>query len=288
MAYTVTDALRLTPGPVSLADHDSVTHSLFEGGKRKAQRALSDAGAELADLQERMYADAYTGGRRRVLVVLQGMDTSGKGGVIDHTLGLLSPNGFRLQSFKKPTEEELEHDFLWRIERALPDAGMVGVFDRSHYEDVLIARVDELADEEEIERRYQAINDFEKALVDSGTVVIKCMLNVSAEEQKARLLARLDDPDKQWKFKPEDIDNRERWDDYRAAYELALERCHTDAAPWYVVPSDHKWYRNWAVGQLLLEAFHGMQLEWPEPDYAVEEQRARLAAEGDDEDPTSS
>ena len=181
MAYTVTDALRLTPGPVSLADHDPADTSLFEGGKRKAQKALRDTGAELADLQERMYADAYTGGRRRVLIVLQGMDTSGKGGVIDHALGLLSPNGFRLQSFKKPTEEELEHDFLWRVEQALPDAGMVGVFDRSHYEDVLIARVDELVDEEEIERRYQAINDFEKSLVDSGTVVIKCMLNVSAE-----------------------------------------------------------------------------------------------------------
>ena len=155
-----------------------------------------------------------------MLVVLQGMDTSGKGGVIDHALGLLSPNGLRLTSFKKPTEEELAHDFLWRIERALPDAGMVGVFDRSHYEDVLVARVHELADEEEIERRYGAINDFEKGLVDSGTVVLKCMLHVSAEEQRERLLARLDDPDKQWKFKPDDVDERERWDDYQAAYEI--------------------------------------------------------------------
>jgi len=287
MAYTVTDALRLTPGPVSLADHDAKDTSLFEGGKSEARKALRDAGAELADLQERMYADAYTGGRRRVLIVLQGMDTSGKGGVIDHALGLLSPNGFRLQSFKRPTEEELEHDFLWRIERALPPAGMVGVFDRSHYEDVLAARVEELVDEEEIERRYQAINDFEKSLVDTGTVVIKCMLHVSADEQKARLLARLDDPGKQWKFKPGDVDVRERWDAYQAAYERALERCHTDAAPWYVVPSDHKWYRDWAVGQLLLEAFHGMDLEWPKPDYDVEAQRDRLAAEGDG-DPSSS
>ena len=282
MTYIVTDALRLAPGPVKLAEHDAGDTSLFEGGKREGQKALRDTGAELADLQERMYADAYTGGRRRVLVVLQGMDTSGKGGVIDHALGLLSPNGFRVQSFKKPTEEELEHDFLWRIEKALPDAGMVGVFDRSHYEDVLIARVDELADEAEIERRYQAINDFEKSLVDSGTVVIKCMLNVSADEQRARLLARLDDPAKQWKFKPGDIDGRERWDDYRKAYEVALERCNNDKAPWYVVPSDKKWYRNWAIGQLLVEALRGMQLQWPEASYDVEEQKARLANEGDE------
>ena len=159
-------------------------------------------GEELADLQERMYANAYTGGSRRVLVVLQGMDTSGKGGVIDHALGLLSPSGLRLTSFKKPTEEELSHDFLWRVEKALPDAGFVGVFDRSHYEDVLVARVHELADDEEIERRYGAINDFEKRLVDDGTVVIKCFLHISFEKQQERLLARLDEPDKQWKFKP--------------------------------------------------------------------------------------
>ena len=140
---------------------------------------------------------------------------------------------------------------------------------------MLVARVHELAEADEIERRYGAINAFEKDLVDDGTVVIKCFLHVSAEQQAKRLLARLDEPDKQWKFKPEDIDERGRWEDYRKAYAIALERCHTDAAPWYVVPSDTKWYRNWAVGQLLLEALRGMQLEWPAPDYDVEEQRAR-------------
>ena len=226
-----------------------------------------------------MYANAYTGGSRRVLVVLQGMDTSGKGGVVQHALGLLNPNGLRQTSFRKPTKEELAHDFLWRIERALPDPGVVGVFDRSHYEDVLVARVHELADEDEIERRYGAINDFENQLVDDGTVILKCMLHVSREKQRERLLARLDEPEKQWKFKPEDVDERAHWDDYREAYEIALERCNTDAAPWYVVPSDHKWYRNWAVGQILLEALRGMKLEWPEPDYDVKEQRARLEKE---------
>jgi PPK2 family polyphosphate:nucleotide phosphotransferase len=199
--------------------------------------------------------------------------------VIDHALGLLSPHGLRLTSFKKPTEEELAHDFLWRIEKALPEPGVVGVFDRSHYEDVLVVKVHELASADEIERRYQAINDFEKQLVDDGTVVIKCFLHVSREQQAERLLARLEDPDKQWKFKPGDIDEREKWDDYQRAYAIALERCGTEHAPWYVVPSDHKWYRNWAVGQLLLEALRGMSLEWPRPDYDVEEQKARLASE---------
>ena len=276
MAYTLTDKLRLPQGPVSLAEHDPAATPGFAKGKRDAEKALRDIGPDLAELQERMFADAYTGGRRRVLVVLQGMDTSGKGGVVDHALGLLSPNGFRLTSFKKPTEDELAHDFLWRIDQALPAAGMVGVFDRSHYEDVLAARVHQLADEQEIERRYGAINEWEKKLVDGGTVVIKCMLHMSAEQQKERLLDRLAAPEKRWKFKPNDVDERARWDDYQKADEIALERCNGDAAPWYVIPSDHKWYRNWAVGQVLLEALRGMRLEWPEPDYDVDEQRKRL------------
>ena len=279
--YALTERLRLPAGAVSLADLDPADTGGFDGSKKDAEKALRDLGAELADLQERMFANAYTGGSRRILLVLQGMDTSGKGGVIDHALGLFSPNGFRLTSFKKPTEEELAHDFLWRIEKALRDAGMVGVFDRSHYEDVLVAKVHELADEAEIERRYGAINTFESGLVDDSTVVIKCFLHMSREEQASRLEARLDDPDKRWKFKPGDIDERERWDDYRKAYEVALERCNHDKAPWYVVPSDKKWYRNWAIGQLLLEALRGMRLEWPEPSYDVEEQKARLAGEDD-------
>ncbi|MEO7942154.1 MAG: polyphosphate kinase 2 family protein [Marmoricola sp.] len=279
MAYTVTDLLRLPQGAVALADLDP--GDTGSDGKKQAEQALREAGDQLVELQERMYAAAYTGGARRILLVLQGMDTSGKGGVIDHVVGQLSPIGIQLHSFKKPTEEELAHDFLWRVEKALPAAGVVGVFDRSHYEDVLVSRVHELSDEAEIERRYGAINAFEKSLVDSGTVIIKCMLHLSSGEQQKRLLARLDDPDKQWKFKPGDVDERAHWDDYMLAYETALERCNTDAAPWYVVPSDHKWYRNWAIGQLLLEALEGMKLEWPEPAYDVEEQKARLQGHQD-------
>ena len=281
MAYTVTDLLRLPQGAVSLADHDPGDTSGFHGSKKQAEKALAGLGDELSDLQARLYADAYTGGSRRVLLVLQGMDTSGKGGVVDHVLGLLNPHGLRLKSFRKPTEEELSHDFLWRIEQTLPEPGVVGTFDRSHYEDVLIARVHELTDEAEIERRYGAINDFEKGIVDDGTVVIKCMLHISAEEQQERLLARLEDPEKQWKFKPQNVDERALWRDYGRAYEIALGRCNTEAAPWYVVPSDHKWYRNWAVGQLLIEALRGMKLEWPRVDYDIDEQRARLEGESE-------
>jgi PPK2 family polyphosphate:nucleotide phosphotransferase len=279
MSYVVTDRLRLPAGPVSLASLDPGDTSAFDGSKKQAAKALAELGEELAELQEQLFAHAYTGGSRRVLLVLQGMDTSGKGGVIEHVLGLLNPVGLHLRSFKRPTEEEKAHDFLWRIERALPEAGSVGVFDRSHYEDVLVGRVRELADEAEIERRYEAINAFEKTLVDSGTVVIKCVLHISAQEQAERLLARLEDPEKQWKFKPGDLDERALWDDYARAYEIALERCNTQAAPWYVVPADHKWYRNWAIGHLLLEALRGMDLDWPAPDYDVDEQRARLAPE---------
>ena len=277
MAYALTDQLRLPSGPVSLKDLDTDGTPGFDGGKSEGEKALLDLGAELKDLQERMFARAYTGGSRRILVVLQGMDTSGKGGVIDHALGLLNPTGLRVTSFKRPTEQELAHDFLWRIEKAVPAPGHVGVFDRSHYEDVLAGVVHELADAAELERRYGAINDFEKGLVDDGTVVIKCFLHMSEDEQRKRLLARLDAPEKQWKFKPDDIDERAHWSDYQRAYATALERCHTDAASWYVIPSDKKWYRNWAVGQLLLEAMKGMSLDWPEIDYDVEEQRARLA-----------
>jgi polyphosphate kinase 2 (PPK2 family) len=165
------------------------------------------------------------------------------------------------------------------VEKALPPAGEIGIFDRSHYEDVLVVKVHELAPPAEIERRYDAINDFERRLVDDGTSLIKCMLHISADEQRERLLARLDDPTKQWKFKPGDVDERARLDDYQAAYATALERCNTDVAPWYVVPSDRKWYRSWAIAQLLLETLRSLDLDWPAPDYVVAEQRARLEHE---------
>ena len=292
MATSIRKLLQAPTGSVDISEIPTDDTSGFEkkkvrketGGDKDmrkselAEAALPAMQAELGELQEKLFAAGYTGGGRRVLLVLQDMDTSGKGGVLEHTVGLFSPNGVRLTSFKKPTEEELTHDFLWRIEKALPGEGMIGIFDRSHYEDVLVARVHELAPPEEIERRYAAINAFEQKLVDEGTVIVKCLLHISKDTQKERLLARLDDLTKQWKFKPGDIDERGLWDDYQAAYGLAVSRCQ-EAAPWYVVPSDKKWYRNWVIGRLLLETLRDLDLDWPTPDYDVAEQRARLEGE---------
>jgi PPK2 family polyphosphate:nucleotide phosphotransferase len=207
------------------------------------------------------------------------MDTSGKGGVLRHTVGLVDPQGVRITSFKAPTEEERGHDFLWRIRRAVPEPGYLGVFDRSHHEDVLIARVRQLAEPEEIEKRYDAINDFERELVDGGTTVVKCMLHISPEEQKERLLARLDDPTKHWKYNPGDVDERALWSSYREAYEIALERTNTDYAPWHVIPSDKKWFRNLAIGRLVYDALTTMHPQWPPADFDVETERKRLVDE---------
>ena len=270
---------RLPAGPVDLTSIETDAAPGFDGGKKKGKAALFALGDDLSDLQERLFAEGKSGSGRRVLLVLQGMDTSGKGGVLRHTVGLVDPQGVRITSFKAPTEEERSHDFLWRIRRALPEAGYIGVFDRSHYEDVLIGRVRELAEPAELERRYTAINDFERELVDGGTTVVKCMLHLSADEQKARLLARLDDPTKLWKYNPGDVDERGQWPLYREAYELALERTNTEHAPWFVIPSDKKWYRNLSIGRLLHDTVSNIDPQWPEPDFDVDVERKRLTDE---------
>jgi PPK2 family polyphosphate:nucleotide phosphotransferase len=274
----VGELLRVQSGPVDLASIDPDGTPGFEGDKKAGKAALATLEGELRVAQTRLSADGYTGGHRSVLLVIQGMDTSGKGGVLKHAVGLLDPGGVRITSFKAPTQDELTHDFLWRVESQTPAAGQIGIFDRSHYEDVLIAKVHELAPPEEIERRYGAINDFERRLTENGTTVIKCMLHISKDEQRERLLARLDNPKKIWKFKPEDVDERGRWSEYQAAYETALARCSTDWAPWYVVPSDHKWYRTLAIASLLGDALAAMDLSWPRPDFDVVEQKERLGA----------
>jgi PPK2 family polyphosphate:nucleotide phosphotransferase len=265
-------------GVTTLRDFDPQATPGFHGDKKDAKDALEEIGEALADLQERLWANGTRDDSRTVLLVLQGMDTSGKGGTVRDVAGLVDPQGLRITSFKKPTPEELEHDFLWRIEKALPQQGKIGIFDRSQYEDVLICRVRELAPTDEIERRYGAINDFEQAYVDGGGTIVKCMLHISADEQKERLFARLDDPAKHWKYKPGDVDERALWDNYQQAYDLALERCSTDAAPWFVVPSGRKWYRNWAVATLLLEHLRGLDLTWPAADFDVDAEKARVAA----------
>ena len=276
IARMISDLLRVPPGPVDLTSYDTNGQPGFEGDKDDGKTALEELGDEIADLQERLFAQGTTGRRTSVLLVLQGMDTSGKGGVVRKAAGLVDPQGLKITSFKAPTAEELGHDFLWRVNRELPGTGKIGIFDRSHYEDVLVARVRGLVPMERIERRYDAINAFEERLVHEGTVVVKCMLHISSDTQEERLLERLDNPDKHWKFNPGDVDERALWPTYQRAYEIALERCNTEAAPWHVVPSDRKWYRNWAVAMILLETLRGMELGWPAADFDVDVQRQRL------------
>lgn len=279
MTDDISAHLRLKQGPVDLSRIETDAAPGFDGSKADGKAALAAMGAELADLQERLWAERTAGSQRRVLLVLQGMDTSGKGGVLRHTIGLVDPQGVRIHSFKAPTEEERSHDFLWRIEKGLPEAGYIGVFDRSHYEDVLIARVRGFAEPTEIERRYGAINDFEARLVDEGFSIIKCMLHVGPDEQKERLAERLANPEKHWKYNPGDLDERAFWPAYRQAYEVALERTNTDVAPWHVVPADKKWFRNLAVGQLLLDTLRGLDPQWPAADFDVEGETKRLHEE---------
>lgn len=269
----------VTSGPIDVALLDSRSTPGFDGEKDDAPEAMVALGTELADLQERLFAQARAEvGTQRVLLVMQGMDTAGKGGVIRHVAGLVDPQGLAITAFKKPTPEELEHDFLWRIHKALPGPGQIGIFDRSHYEDVLIARVRELAPAEEIERRYDAINAFEQDFIDDGGTVLKCFLHITPDDQKDRLAERLDDPTKYWKYNPGDVDERLLWSDYSVAYGIALERCSTELAPFHVIPSGRKWYRNWAIATLLAETLRSMDLQWPEAGFDVETEKARLAA----------
>ena len=254
-------------------------HPGFDGNKAAGRAALKEGAILLADLQERLFAHHQTGDDgRRILLVLQAMDTAGKGGILKHVIGTVDPQGVQLAAFKKPTDEELKHDFLWRVRKQVPEPGNIGVFDRSHYEDVLIARVRELASPEEIERRYGAINEFEAELVNEGTTIIKVMLHISPEEQKSRLLDRLERPEKQWKYNPSDVDERMLGPKYQEAYQIAFDRTSTPIAPWYVVPADRKWYARLAVQHLLIDALQALKLEWPKPDYDVEAEKARLLA----------
>ena len=277
---SLTDLLRLPAGHVDLTDLDPTATPGFPGKKADAPAATEALAPELSDLQERLYAAGRAGeeGAPRILVVLQGMDTSGKGGVIRHAIGMIDPQGVQVKAFKAPTEAERKEHYLARIEREVPGPGVIGIFDRSQYEDVLVVRVDELVPEDVWSARYEEINAFEQRLVDDGTVLIKCFLHISSTEQRDRLLARLEDPTKHWKYNPGDVDVRARWDDYQAAYADALERCSTQHAPWYVIPSDRKWYRNWAVAQLLAEHLRALDLTWPVADFDVEVEKARVAA----------
>ncbi|MDQ6722049.1 MAG: polyphosphate kinase 2 family protein [Candidatus Dormibacteraeota bacterium] len=262
MAKDLRDVLRaeLSDGRFRMVDVDpDSTPGLKK--KKRAKKQMEADHADLFELQERLFAES----KRSVLIVLQAMDTGGKDGTITHVIGHLNPQGVHITTFKAPTAEEKRHGFLWRIRRNLPDPGIVGIFNRSHYEDVLIARVHSLAKPKEIDRRYELINQFEKELVRRGTIVVKFCLHISYEEQRTRLLERLHDPDKQWKFHENDINERAYWDDYQSAYGIAITRCSTQWAPWYVIPANDKDYRNWAVSKILTETLEEMNPQYPHP-----------------------
>jgi PPK2 family polyphosphate:nucleotide phosphotransferase len=272
-----TQALATGHGVV-LADCDPRSTPGYDGDKAAGVELWAATVPELGDLQERLYADARSGGTKAVLLVVQGMDTSGKGGIMRHVVGSVDPQGVRYTAFKAPTKEELEHPFLWRIRKALPRPGQIGVFDRSHYEDVLIARVHNLVPPATWGRRYGQINVFEQAVTQAGTTIVKVMLHISSNEQKTRLTARLDAPEKHWKYNPGDVDERERWPAYQEAYQVAIDKCSTEQAPWFVVPADRKWYARLAVQQLVVEHLRVMAPQWPAATFDVEVEKARLAA----------
>jgi PPK2 family polyphosphate:nucleotide phosphotransferase len=258
---TLRDRLRVDPGTrLRLADLDP--RETFGHEKVDAGDALLASQARLAELHDRFWAD----GRHRLLVILQGIDTAGKGGTIEHVMGAFAPQGVRVKGYGVPTPVELAHDYLWRVHPNVPGNGEIAIFDRSHYEDVLVVRVHELVPKARWSRRYDQINAFERLLVEEGTTIVKCFLHISKEEQRDRLQARLDDPSKRWKFRLGDLDERKRWDRYVAAHEEMLTRCSTPWAPWYVIPSDRKWFRNLAVSELLVDVLEGLDSRYPPVD----------------------
>ena len=252
----------MTPG--TTLDLDGVDPASAAGspGKARATRASEGHHERLAELQERLWAER----RQSLLVVLQAIDAGGKDGAIKHVFRGLNPAGARVVSFRAPTEEELAHDFLWRVHRHTPAKGEVVVFNRSHYEDVLVVRVQKLVPEDVWRPRYGLINRFEEHLGAAGTRIVKLFLHISREEQARRFRARLEDPTKHWKFRLADLEDRARWDEYQAAFEEAITRTSTANAPWYVVPADHKWYRNWAISRILTETLAGMDPRYPPGD----------------------
>lgn len=251
---------------VDLSAIDPNEHGDFKG-RKQAKKAQKQLRKELADLQERFYA----WDKRSILLVLQAMDTGGKDGTIEDVMRGTNPQGVEVTSFKVPTAEELAHDYLWRVHKATPARRMIGIFNRSHYEDVLVVRVHDLVPETAWRKRYDEINAFEKLLADNGTTILKFYLHISKDEQARRLQARLDTPDKRWKFSKGDLKERLLWDDYQAAYTDALSLCSTDYAPWYMIPANHKWYRNYVITNVLIETLRKLDPQYPEPEQGLDD-----------------
>ena len=258
---------KVNPGQeIQLKDWDPQETSAFEEGKKESKQAIQDMNEELETLQEKLYAEH----KHKVLVVLQGMDTSGKDGTIRHVFEGVNPQGVRVASFKVPTQEEADHDYLWRVHKQTPGKGEITIFNRSHYEDVLVVRVHNLVPEQVWKKRYEQINRFEKLLADEGTTILKFFLHISLEEQKERLIARQVDPQKQWKFSSKDVEERKYWKDYTKAYEAVLSKTSTEWAPWYIIPSNRKWYRNLVISKILIKTLDGLKIKYPEAEEDIE------------------
>jgi PPK2 family polyphosphate:nucleotide phosphotransferase len=271
------DALAFSRVGGVLTDIATDSRPLAPTKKSGLPKKLRTNAEEIAELQERLWAESTGGGKRRVLLVLQGIDTAGKGGVTEHVIGACGPIGVQYTGFKRPTEEELRHHFLWRVRRRVPPPGVIGIFDRSHYEDVIVPRVHDQIEPFEWEARIDEINAFERDLIAHRTTVVKCFLHISYDTQRERLIRRLDRPDKHWKFNTADLDERKRWSQYQQAFQEVLERSDTADAPWYVVPSDSKTYRNWAVAEIVRETLSDLDPQLPESDLDVDVLKDRLA-----------
>ncbi|RSZ63557.1 PPK2 family polyphosphate--nucleotide phosphotransferase [Corynebacterium hylobatis] len=280
--FTMEEAKSHRVGPdFRIADVDPTSTPGFEWDKEAWEREFHEHDEELDELQEKLFANgrAEVPGTGGLLLILQGMDTSGKGGVVRHVFRAFDPQALKIATFGPPTAEERRHDFLWRVRPQEPAIGQIAIFDRSHYEDVLVQRVRKMAPAEEIERRYGRIVEYERELAERNIRIIKVMLHISEDFQKENLIERLEDPAKHWKYNPGDLDDRELWDEYMEAYEIALRRTSTDFAPWYCIPGDRKKYARMAVKYLVLDALRSMNLEWPAADFDVEAEleRARKA-----------
>jgi len=251
---------------IDLSRWDTNDTSAFDGGKREAREVLQTLNERLEELQELLYAEH----KHKVLIVLQAMDTGGKDGTIRHVFEGVNPQGVKVANFKVPTREELDHDYLWRVHKQVPGKGQIAIFNRSHYEDVLVVRVHNLAPPEVWGRRYAHINHFERTLADEGTTILKFFLHIDLDEQKERLQARLDEPHKRWKFKPGDLGERKLWPEYMRAYEDVLSKTNTDWAPWHIVPANRKWYRDLVVATVLVEALEGLNMSYPRPEEGLD------------------
>lgn len=259
-------------GKIKLKDYDPNDSRLFDGNKKDSKEALLKLNTELAALQEQLYAE----GKHRLLIVLQAMDTGGKDGVIRAVFEGVNPQGVKVASFKVPTPVELSHDYLWRVHQQTPGKGEMVIFNRSHYEDVLVVRVHQLVPEEVWSRRYQHIREFERLLADEGTTILKFYLHIDLQEQAQRFLARVEDPTKQWKFNPGDLDERDRWEEYMRAYEDMLNQTSTDWAPWYIIPANKKWYRNWLISKIVIKTLKNLDMRYPAAPENIEDYHKRL------------